>query len=46
MLCLRIVEGVEIWKEDTPTAVLISEVIDSSNTDERDALRHVDLDFE
>jgi len=46
MLCLRLVEGVEAWKEDTPSASLISEVVDASNTDERNALRYVDIDFE
>jgi len=46
MLCLRLVEGVESWKEDTPTASLINEVVDASNKEEREILRYIDLDFE
>jgi len=46
MLCLRLVEGVEAWKDDTPSVSIIHDVINSSDKDEKESLRFVDLDFE
>tara|TARA_R100001443_G_scaffold108344_1_gene118733 strand:- start:1034 stop:1405 length:372 start_codon:yes stop_codon:yes gene_type:complete len=46
MLCLRLVEGVEAWKDDTPSLSIIHDVLDSSDKDEKESLRFVDLDFE
>ena len=46
MLCLRLIEGVEAWKEDPSSISIIGDVMNASGEEERDMLRCLSLEFE